>query len=136
MKLCTGCKEEKEEREFHKDNASPDGLRYRCKTCRSTEAKLYHKTYENTSRRHRKQANVLKLVAYLKEHPCVDCGEDDIIVLEFDHLPEFEKKANISRLMDYSWEIIAEEIAKCEVRCANCHRRKTAQRAGWSKLLL
>ena len=38
------------------------------------------------------------------------------------------KKYNVSYLInkEYSWESILEEASKCEVRCANCHRIKTA----------
>ena len=63
---------------------------------------------------------------YLLGHPCVDCGESDPGVLDFDHLRD--KKANISTLVQsgVSWQSLADEIAKCEVRCANCHRRRTA----------
>ena len=63
-------------------------------------------------------------------HPCVDCGESDIVVLEFDHLRD--KTANVSYLIS-TGEIprIKEEIAKCEVVCANCHRRRTSERGGW-----
>ncbi len=66
---------------------------------------------------------------YLLGHPCVDCGESDPGVLDFDHLRD--KKANISTLVQsgVSWESLAHEIAKCEVRCANCHRRRTARNA-------
>lgn len=65
---------------------------------------------------------------YLLGHPCVDCGECDPGVLDFDHLRD--KKANISTLVQSGirWESLAQEIAKCEVRCANCHRRRTATR--------
>lgn len=62
---------------------------------------------------------------YLREHPCVDCGEDDIIVLDFEH--QGDKMFNISEApsLGVGWKTLKAEIAKCEVRCANCHRRKT-----------
>lgn len=64
---------------------------------------------------------------YLLDHPCVDCGESDPIVLEFDH--RSEKRARIAFLMRWHapWDEIRAEIEKCEVRCANCHRRRTAR---------
>jgi hypothetical protein len=72
-----------------------------------------------------------RIYAYLQSHPCVDCGERDPVVLEFDHV-RGEKTYEISTLSwrQVSWERILEEIAKCEVRCANCHRRKTAKQRG------
>lgn len=63
------------------------------------------------------------VLAYLKDHPCVDCGEVDPIVLEFDHVRD--KVFNISQASGYGLDRIKEEIDKCEVRCANCHRQKT-----------
>lgn len=71
---------------------------------------------------------------YLATHPCVDCAETDIGVLEFDHLRD--KSADVSRLVSsgLSWERIMAEIEKCEVRCANCHRRITRQRREAAKL--
>ena len=64
---------------------------------------------------------------YLETHPCVDCGESDPIVLEFDHRDEKEKAFNIGDgvARTYAVKRIMDEIAKCDVRCANCHRRKT-----------
>ena len=61
----------------------------------------------------------------------MECRERDTAVLDFDHLGE--KSANVSRLV---WEGAArhrlhEEMAKCVVRCANCHRRRTAEARGW-----
>lgn len=69
-----------------------------------------------------------RLIEFLKDHPCVDCGETDLVVLRFDHLRD--KAADVAQLVasGAAWETIAHEIAKCEVRCANCHRLKTAMR--------
>ena len=67
------------------------------------------------------------LLEFLASHPCVDCGETDPIVLEFDHLAD--KAFAISKgLRDRSWESVRREMAKCDVVCANCHRRRTARR--------
>jgi len=59
----------------------------------------------------------------------VDCGEGDQVVLDFDHV-KAPKSANVSALVagGYEWSVIAAEIAKCVVRCANCHRRHEARK--------
>ena len=79
----------------------------------------------------RKNRNRLHLYNYLKDKSCVDCGETDPVVLDFDHIKD--KKYNISYLiaLGYSISKIDEEINKCEIRCANCHRRKTSKQLGW-----
>ncbi len=61
-----------------------------------------------------------------KNLPCVDCGESNPVVLEFDHVCG-EKHHNISDMVNQSYciDTIKKEIRKCEVRCANCHRKKT-----------
>ena len=74
--------------------------------------------------------NRTRLWQYLAIHPCVACGERDPVVLEFDHL--FNKRHDISQMVSsaFSWEAIELEISKCEVRCVNCHLRKTARENG------
>jgi hypothetical protein len=64
---------------------------------------------------------------YLLEHPCVDCGENDIRVLEFDHRDPAEKQGAISRMVADRCSVskIKAEVEKCDVRCANCHRRRS-----------
>lgn len=79
--------------------------------------------------RQRKRA---RLVEYLKTHPCVDCGNTDARVLEFDH--RRDKKFGIGTSVSsghISWEKVLEEIIKCEVRCANCHRIRHAIENNW-----
>ena len=73
------------------------------------------------------------LEGYLREHPCVDCGEENIRCLDFDHRPDETKVMEIGKLLRHSASLakIKREIEKCDVRCANCHRRKTAERASW-----
>jgi hypothetical protein len=78
-----------------------------------------------------------KVLAYLRSHPCVDCGETHPVVLDFDHIDPATKRMEIGRmlLLPWSWRTIQAEIAKCAVRCANCHRRRTARQFGWYRLL-
>ena len=57
------------------------------------------------------------------------------IVLEFDHLRD-KSFAIGTALTRYGWDKILAEIAKCEVVCANCHRRRTARRRGAIRVLL
>jgi hypothetical protein len=77
------------------------------------------------------------LYDYLLSHPCVDCGESDPIVLDFDHVFG-EKKLEVSLLAwtRHSFKTIENEIRKCEVRCANCHRRRTSKEQRWTKYLI
>jgi len=88
------------------------------------------------SRLRLKQTNRINIIEFLQKHPCVDCGEKDIIVLEFDHI-NGNKDFNISQMIkDKSWKNVLKEITKCEVRCANCHRKVTAKRGGSYKLIV
>ncbi len=60
---------------------------------------------------------------YISTHPCIDCGEKDPRVLEFDHRDN--KILTISQAMwKMNFEELKEEIAKCDIRCANDHKRK------------
>ena len=65
--------------------------------------------------------------------PCVDCGEADLRVLDLDHEDPELKLSGVARLlgMHVPWERIEAEIEKCSVRCANCHRRRTAEQLGY-----
>ena len=115
-KKCTTCKEEKDETKFcFRKNSK--GVRYRnsiCRVCRNLRDKVrYYR-----ARKH--------LWEYKTKHPCVDCGETDPIVLEFDHIDASTKKFNIGNIpQNFSRERLDEEIAKCKIRCCNCHKRRT-----------
>jgi hypothetical protein len=72
-----------------------------------------------------KQQYKKKLAEIKQARGCTDCGENNPIVLDFDHLKD--KKYNISQMIHngFSWKAISKEIKKCEVVCANCHRIRT-----------
>ena len=78
-----------------------------------------------------------KACEYLHLHPCVDCGGPDIVVLDFDHRDPKQKNDTIQAMIhsSYSWKTIMKGIKKCDVRCANCHRRRTAKQFGSYKLV-
>ena len=112
-----------------------------CKRCQNEYGRAHYRTYRSTYILKARIRNVEQnrinadfLIDYLSHHPCVDCGESDIVVLEFDHLRD--KVSDVSALSreGYSLDRIKQEIAKCEVVCANCHMRRTARRVGWYKL--
>lgn len=78
----------------------------------------------------RRIAAVLEAVASFKEaNPCMDCGLCyPYFVMDFDHLGE--KLKNISKMASqgYSLVKVMEEIKKCDLVCANCHRFRTHAR--------
>lgn len=77
-----------------------------------------------------KAENLEFLRNHFRAHPCVDCGETDLAVLEFDHV-RGQKTTEVSKLLTSSLARVKAEVALCDVRCANCHRRKTARECGW-----
>jgi hypothetical protein len=75
-----------------------------------------------------------RILEHLLEHPCADCGEADPVVLEFDHVDGKEREVSALLALAVPLTRLEAEIARCEVVCVNCHRRRTATRAGWSLL--
>ena len=66
---------------------------------------------------------------YLTIHPCLDCGEADPDVLDFDHRNPAKKVKSIADILAGALgiRVLETEITKCDIRCANCHRRKHAR---------
>ncbi|HEY9557770.1 MAG TPA: hypothetical protein VIR58_13615 [Acidimicrobiales bacterium] len=130
-KRCSKCRQRKPLEDFNRLTRSRDGRQSYCRECN----RAYH--YANwdrhmaqiRARTKRRIAAARKLVLdHLRAHPCADCGETDPVVLEFDHLRD--KVGNVSAMVHSNelWRLV-DEIEKCEVVCANCHRRRTARRA-------
>jgi protein-arginine kinase activator protein McsA len=111
-----------------------------CLSCRRERGRQHYRAnreyYLRKARTHRSiavQRAWTYILTFLETNPCVDCGESDPRVLEFDHRDRASKKASVSVLVTegYAVSTIAREISKCDVRCANCHTIKTREESGW-----
>lgn len=139
MKTCPGCNTSKSLSEFRENKSKKDGVQGYCILCdKQKQAIWYQKNKEkcvakaHTRNKENREENRQYIIEHLKQNPCVVCGEKDIVVLEFDHLRD--KKCNVSKLVGgYSLELVKEEVSKCQVLCANCHKRKTAKDYNWYK---
>jgi len=87
---------------------------------------------KSTSRRGARQ----HVYDYLKSHPCIKCGESDPRVLQFNHINPDEKLETVSNIMRRGLTQVMKEIEKCEVLCANCHSKHTADQQNWYKDLI
>ena len=138
-KTCNHCLQEKDEEEF---NWRYKALGVRSPTCRECAVEFNRNYYKGTfQERHLEQVKERKMAVretardfvldYLQEHPCEECGETDVRVLEFHHVGQKDKAIVTLVSGGYSVERIQEEIAKCQVLCANCHRKITVDQRVW-----
>lgn len=141
MKVCNSCKNSKLLSEFGNNKSSTDGKQGYCKSCSSEKDRRHYQTSQSRKLNIRSDqaARVDRarqfIWEYFSSHSCVDCGNTNPVVLEFDHLSD--KIKNVSTMISHgnSIDLLQSEIAKCEVRCANCHKIKTARQFGWWRLL-
>ena len=139
MKTCSKCLTPKEETCFSKRAKSKDGLKNCCKDCDRLYSSSLDKNKLNTRKlkafKERRNGIRVKILEYLKDKSCECCGEADPVVLEFDHINPSQKEFVISEAVGkvYGWDRIEAELKKCQILCANCHRRKTAKDLGWYK---
>lgn len=140
MKKCSKCKVEKPFSEYNKKSRNANGLQAWCRECgRAAGRAQYHKnpTKQKAATKQRKLANKRLnrafLLKYKTENPCFDCGAFyPSYVLDFDHI--FGNKIlDISRAVTYKHETMLREIAKCQLVCSNCHRKRTFERSGKSE---
>ena len=62
----------------------------------------------------------------------MDCGEDSPLTLEFDHRVPADKTDNVAVALFWTLTDLEAEIALCDIRCSNCHLKRThAQRNSW-----
>lgn len=134
--VCTRCGQRKPASDFPPRRRGDTRLQAWCRACFAAVGAAYY-----AANREREIARIMRnkrpaveaalslVDAYLVTHPCVDCGESDPVVLEFDHVVG-SKRMDVSRMAaaGYPLSHIEAEIARCEVRCGNDHRRRTHER--------
>lgn len=143
MKTCRICGKSKALECFTWGNKEHTYRDSRCKPCRTKKTlEQYHSNSKyrkkfDERRAERRKINSEYILAYLREHPCVDCGFSDIRALQFDHVVPVSlgggSKQRVSGMVTHSLESLVAEISRCEVRCANCHMIRTQQQFGWER---
>jgi len=79
-----------------------------------------------------KRKEIRELIIACKDVPCADCGERyPFYVMDFDHVSGERKKEVGAMRNVLNMEKVIEEILKCEVVCANCHRIRTYGGKAW-----
>ena len=141
---CSKCKENKDSSEFN-FRIKAENIRYKhCKQCQSelrknsyVKNRKHYLTYEKTHSINRRKEKRILINDYKTGKPCKDCGEIyPHYVMDFDHLPGFEKDFQISERGIYvSIERLYAEFDKCDIVCSNCHRERTHQRKQYKKIV-
>jgi hypothetical protein len=111
-------------------------MAYKSKIDQANASKRHYRANKKKIKARSRQRNIKQTeinrhyVTQLKTNSqCIDCGEDNPLVLDFDHV-RGEKIKCISDMVRgaYSLKTLQNEIDKCEIRCSNCHRIATHKR--------
>ena len=124
-KVCSMCKLEKNESDFLFKNKAKNLRQSCCSECfKVVRKKSYEKNKEYYYIRNKKRRiEISKWFFEMKsELSCELCGFSHPGALDFHHKDKKEKDTEVSNLLKYSKKRILEEIEKCVVLCANCHR--------------
>lgn len=125
--VCSKCKQDLPEEKFAIDKQRKSGRSYRCKGCQKKLSKSHYEKNKDSYRQsnnRRMQKLWDWLFSYKSTLKCERCGFSHPVALDFHHRNGEEKTDTIAQLLadTKNKEKVLEEIAKCDVLCANCHR--------------
>jgi len=138
-KYCPGCDKTLSLELFGANNSRSDGKQHACKECMKEKRRI---AYNNNKRPYVDRARALEsqmlaIVREKKNVPCQRCGIEypgEPWLMEFDHRDQAEKDKVIGQMVKTgSMARLLAEIAKCDILCVVCHRRRTAIQLGWVK---
>ena len=123
MKTCTKCGQFKALADFSAHPQKRDGLQSQCRKCQQD-------CFAARAKEKRDWLQAVKLDRGCEDSECSGHPEDPV-ALDFDHV-HGEKVASLSSMAGENkpWALLMAEVEKCDVVCANCHRVRTARRAG------
>jgi hypothetical protein len=146
MRTCSKCHKRLHKTEFFMRSVIKSLYHSQCKGCyKHQRENSYPKHYKARGEAYRKRALSsqarkraefhTRMLEVLRSQACSRCGEDDIRVLEFDHVDKSEKSFSISQSirLNKSWDETVSEMQKCQILCANCHKKRTAVQFNWYK---
>ena len=127
-KVCTKCKRELPITEFRWKNKAKGLTHSQCKECQKAQEKIHYQ--ESKERRDAvretadsQKAGNLGVVDTAKAAGCKKCGDKRFYVLDFHHRDPSQKEGTINHMIkSASYSKLVEEVNKCDVLCANCHR--------------
>lgn len=128
-KICSICKINKPIEEFSWKNKKQET---RSKECQECHRKIRNNYYVNNCEKEKAGTKARKkeikkwLHEYKSSLKCNRCPENHVSTLDFHHEDPLEKEICVSVAISNGWSIkrILKEIEKCEVLCANCHRKE------------
>ena len=138
---CSACGQDKVAADFSFSDSTRRLLNSYCRTCHAAYRRAHYLANKPDYIRRaiaqvkaRRVQNRRMVLDYLRTHPCVDCGLATPAALDFDHRDRKTKLSEVGKMMvSKRWPRVLAEIEKCDVRCVNCHHRKTARDFGWAK---
>ncbi len=101
-----------------------------CRECSKIRSKIYYKEnkeeHKSVTSRNRSILinNNVRIVRLIKENcQCANCGEKEVVCLDFHHTKDKRKEIGVGLHSGWSLNSIITEMKKCVVFCANCHRK-------------
>jgi len=150
QKICSVCRMPKPTTDFRIDRSRADGFCPLCQACAIEKQRAWRAEHPERQKAisdrgyQKNKARILKrsqeyrrrqlarLVAQLKAgRPCLDCGQVfPPCVMDFDHRPGVDKSFGLNghNLGRHALATVMDEVAKCDLVCANCHRLRTQRR--------
>ena len=129
-KTCNRCLQSKIIEEYNRDKSKADGFANRCKECNKEVNRLWYacnkdRKIQKSMLNNKSHRDLLRnRLAEIKEKGyCIYCGEGTTVCLDFHHRDNKDFEISTALSQGFSWHRIQEELSKCDMVCANCHRK-------------